>query len=213
MRNFDRLFALPAIPDTISGKTDVAIKGQGSLLALVTGEGNTPELRGKALLALVAESAFDGGGVTLARLNADGLKGHKRAIVAALAQAGQLPACKGGKTPRPLTAGEVQEWVSRFADALGEAKERAPAQAKPMDPAKLVARLGATAARELALKLLALTGGVVQAADVAPVLAQDPAPVLAQDPAPAPAQVPAMGAALAAAAAKMQAMKGARKAA
>lgn len=211
MRNFDKLFALPAIPDTISGKTDVAIKGQGSLLALVTGEGNTPELRGRALLALVAESAFDGGGVTLARLSADGLKGHKRGIVAALAQAGQLPACKGGKAPRPLTAGEVQEWVSRFADALGEVKERAPAQARPMDPAKLLARLGPVAARELAMKLLALTGGVVQAADAAPAQEGDgdAAPARAQD--PAPAQVPAMGAALAAAAAKMQTLK--RKAA
>lgn len=207
MRTFDKLFTLPSIPDHISGKTDVAIKGQGSLLALVTGEGNTPELRGKALLALVAESAFDGGGVTLARLNADGLKGHKRAIVAALAQAGQLPACKGGKAPRPLLAAEVQEWVSRFADALGEAKERAPVQARPMDPAKLVAKLGATAARELALKLLALTGGVVQASDPAQSQEGDgsTAPARAQD--PAPAQVPAMGAALAAAAAKMQAMK------
>lgn len=206
MRTFDKLFTLPSIPDHISGKTDVAIKGQGSLLALVTGEGNTPELRGKALLALVAESAFDGGGVTLARLTSDGLKGHKKAIVAALAQAGQLPACKGGKAPRPLMAGEVQEWVSRFADALGDVKERAPVQARPMDPEKLVAKLGPAQARELALKLLALTGGVVQAADVA---AQDPAPALAQD--PAPAQVPAMGAALAAAAAKMQAMKGAMR--
>lgn len=160
---FASMFTIPAIPESISGKNDVAIKGQSNLLAIATGEGSTPEMRGKALLALVAECAFDGGGVTLARLSIDGMKGNKRLIVRALNEAGALPACKGGKTPRPLIQEEVNAWLEKFADAMGERAERATSAPKLPALEKFLEKYGKGAdVREFALAIVAACGGVIQ---------------------------------------------------
>lgn len=157
------MFTMPAIPESINGKNDVAIKGQSNLLALATGDGATPEMRGKALLALVAECAFDGGGVTLARLSIDGLKGNKRVVVRALNEAGALPACKGGKTPRPLLAAEVEAWLEKFAMAMGERAERETSAPKLPAIEKFLEKYGKGAdVRDFALALVAACGGVVQ---------------------------------------------------
>ena len=171
---FSAMFIIPAIPESISGKNDVAIKGQSNLLALAAGEGSAPEMRGKALLALIAECAFDGGGVTLARMSIDGLKGNKRLVVKALIEAGALPACKGGKTPRPLLQEEVNAWLEKFALAMGERAEREATAPKLPAVEKFLEKYGKGAdVRDFALAIVAACGG----STLVQTNAEPPAPV------------------------------------
>lgn len=158
---FASMFIVPAIPEEITGKNDVALKG-AALLDILTGEGNSPELKGRALLAAIAESAFDAGGKAFQRLSGEGAKGNKRRILTALYACPSLPACKGGKNPRPLLKAEVEAFLDAFAAALGEKKEVVARAPSLPDLAKFIERFGARDAHAFAVALLAATDGVLK---------------------------------------------------
>jgi len=153
---FDHLFTLPAIPAQISGKNDVAIRG-GQTLSILFGQGNTPEMRGAALLAAIAESAFDAGGKAFQRLEA---KGAKKALTLAL-QAGTLPACKGGKTPAPLMAADVESFIAAMRISMGEVKAKAVPTVKLPDLHAFIEKHGKEQAHAFAVALLGATSGTL----------------------------------------------------
>lgn len=156
MFKFDQTFILPSIPAEIHGKNDVSIKG-GNVLSILFGQGNTPEMRGAALLAAIAESAFDAGGKAFDKLDA---KGSKKALTLAL-QAGALPACKGGKTPRPLLASDVEAFIEAMRQAMGEAVEPVKNAPKLPDVTTFAQKYGTEQAHAFAVALLAATGGII----------------------------------------------------
>jgi hypothetical protein len=175
---FASLFAMPAIPAEITGKNDVAIKG-GNVMSILFGDGNTPQVRGAALLAAIAESAFDAGGKAFQRLAAEGAKGNKRKIITAL-QSASLPACKGGKNPRHLTADEVQAFLNAFAANLGEKKEAAKRAAKLPDVSKFLETYGKVDAMTFAAAIMSACGGVLSKVEpLAPVMLEQEAEKLA----------------------------------
>lgn len=186
---FDSLFDFSAvsIPATIHGQSDVALKG-ADYQAGLEGDGATPQMRARFLLAAIAANAFGNGGTAFMSLAE--AKGNKGRIRAAQKAAGNLPACHGanakkGIEARPLLADDVQSWLDRFAQALGtKAAPKAPTYKLPtLD--KFIEKFGKQAAHDFAVALLAATGGVI-AAPVAEAAPASAAAAAAAEPKAAP---------------------------